>query len=335
MMIELGTERSVTMSQNRIDPEKKKNKRRKKKKKSLGFKISMGILGVLIFIIAIGGGYFYSLYNKMDKVEIDKSKLGIASKDAFKEYDNHESIKNIALYGIDAEEGQAGRSDSIMIATIDSAHNKVKVTSIMRDSYVNIPDHGMDKINHAYAFGGPTLALRTLNENFGLNVEDFVSVNFSSLPEIIDILGGITIDITEEEVSHIPGVSSTGPTLLTGNQALAYSRIRYASGGDYERTHRHRNVMSAVFNRALAASPTSYPSILNNILPLVQTNLSSGDFISLATKVAGLGNGNLEQERFPRDGDGAGDMSTGIYYLKFDIETVKKQMRDYIFADKK
>jgi len=321
MVIELGTERSVTMSQNRIDPEKKKNKRRKKKKKSLGFKISMGILGVLIFIIAIGGGYFYSLYNKMDKVEIDKSKLGIASKDAFKEYDNHDSIKNIALYGIDAEEGQAGRSDSIMIATIDPTHNKVKVTSIMRDSYVNIPDHGMDKINHAYAFG--------------LNVEDFVSVNFSSLPEIIDILGGITIDITEEEVSHIPGVSSTGPTLLTGKQALAYSRIRYASGGDYERTHRHRNVMSAVFNKALAASPTSYPSILNNILPLVQTNLSSGDFISLATKVAGLGNGKLEQERFPRDGDGAGDMSTGIYYLKFDIETVKKQMRDYIFADKK
>jgi polyisoprenyl-teichoic acid--peptidoglycan teichoic acid transferase len=331
MVIKLGIERSVPMSQNKFIP----NKKRKKKKRSLGFKVSIGILGVFIFIIAIGTGYFYSLYNKMDTVNIDKSDLSITPKEELKEYESHESIKNIVLYGIDADEGQAGRSDSIMIATIDPIHNKVKVTSIMRDSYVNIPDRGMDKINHAYAYGGAPLAIRTLNENFGLNIEDFISVNFSSLPQIIDILGGITIDITEEEVSHIPGVTSTGPTLLTGKQALAYSRIRYASGGDYERTHRHRNVMSAVFNKALASPPKSYPNILNNILPLVQTNLSSGDFISLATKVAGLGNGNLEQERFPRDGDATGDMSSGIYYLKFDIETVKKQMRDYIFDDKK
>lgn len=315
------------MSKNKINSNKKK--------KNLGFKISMVILATLIFIFAIGAGYAYSLFNKMDNVELNKSDLGIAPKEEFKDYENHESIKNIALFGIDAEEGQAGRSDSIMIATIDSAHNKVKITSIMRDSYVNIPDHSMDKINHAYAFGGPTLAIRTLNENFGLNIENFISVNFSSLPQIIDTLGGITIDITDEEISHIPGISSVGPTLLNGKQALAYSRIRYASGGDYERTHRHRNVMSAVFKKALEASPTSYPSMLNNILPLVQTNLSSGDFISLATKVASMGNGTLEQERFPRDGDAQGDSSSGVYYLKFDIETVKKQMKDYIFDDKK
>ncbi len=315
------------MSKNKINSNKRK--------KSLGFKISMAILGILIFIFAIGGGYAYSLFNKMDNVKLDKSDLGIAPKEEFEDYENHESITNIALFGIDAEEGQAGRSDSIMIATIDPIYNKVKITSIMRDSYVNIPDHGMDKINHAYAFGGPTLAIRTLNENFGLNIENFVSVNFSSLPQIIDTLGGITINITDEEISHIPGVSSAGPTLLNGEQALAYSRIRYASGGDYERTHRHRNVMSAVFKKALEASPTSYPSILNTILPLVQTNLSSGDFISLATKVASVGNGTLEQERFPRDGDAQGDSSSGIYYLKFDIETVKKQIKDYIFDDKK
>ena len=315
------------MSKNKINSNKKK--------KSLGFKISMVILGILIFIFAIGAGYAYSLFNKMDNVTLDKSDLGIPSKEEFKDYENHESIKNIALFGIDAEEGEAGRSDSIMIATIDPIHNKVKISSIMRDSYVNIPDHGMDKINHAYAFGGPTLAIRTLNENFGLNIENFVSVNFSSLPQIIDTLGGITINITDEEISHIPGVSSAGPTLLNGEQALAYSRIRYASGGDYERTHRHRNVMSAVFKKALEAPPTSYPSILNSILPLIQTNLSSGDFISLATKVASIGNGTLEQERFPRDGDAQGDSSSGVYYLKFDIETVKKQMKDYIFDDKK
>lgn len=323
------------MSKKRLSYTKKRNVEIEVKKKSLGFKISMVILVVLLIILSTWIGYTYSLYSKMDSVKLDKNDLGIPKKEEFNEYEDYGSIKNIALFGIDAEEGEAGRSDSIMIATIDSTHNKVKVTSIMRDSYVNIPDHGMDKINHAYAFGGPSLALRTLNENFGLDIENFVSVNFSSLPKIIDLLGGITIYISDEEISHIPGISSSGPTVLNGEQALAYSRIRYASGDDYERTHRHRNVMSAIFKKSLSSSPTSYPSILNNILPLVQTNLSPSDFISLATKVAGLGNGTLEQERFPRDGDGQGDMSTGVYYLKFDIETVKKQIRDYIFNDKK
>ncbi|MEG1256968.1 LCP family protein [Clostridium sp.] len=315
--------------------QKEENLKNKKKKKSLGFKIVMGILLVLLFLVAVSGGYGLSLINKLDNVKVDKKDLAISSKDEFEEYDGYKSIKNIALYGIDAEEGTAGRSDSIMIATIDPTHNKVKVTSIMRDSYVNIDGHGMDKINHAYAFGGPTLALKTLNENFGLNVDSFVSVNFSSLPEIIDLLGGVSIDITDEEVPHITGVNSAGPTVLTGSQALEYSRIRYASGGDYERTHRHRNVLSAVFNKALSSPVSSYPSMLNNLLPLVQTNLNTSDFLSLATKAAGVGTGTLEQERFPRDGFCEGQSINGVYYLTFDIETTKKQMKDYIFDDKK
>lgn len=209
------------MSKKRLNYTVKENIEIKVEKRSLGFKISMGIFVVLLIIIAICTVYAYSLYSKMDNVKLNKSNLGISKKEEFKEYESYESIKNIALFGIDAEDGEAGRSDSIMVATIDPLHNKVKVTSIMRDSYVNIADYGMDKINHAYAFGGPTLAIRTLNENFGLNIENFVSVNFSSLPQIIDILGGITIDITDEEISHIPGVSSTGPTVLKGKQSTS------------------------------------------------------------------------------------------------------------------
>ena len=98
-----------------------------------------------------------------------------------------------------------------------------------------------DKINHAYAFGGPQLAIKTLNENFNLNIEDFVAVNFDSLPEIIDMIGGVTVDITSEEVSHIPGISSAGTYNLNGAQALSYSRIRYATGGDYVRTRETKN----------------------------------------------------------------------------------------------
>ncbi|MDU7363107.1 LCP family protein [Clostridium sp.] len=324
----------------------KSKKRKKKKKKSLGFKIFIGFLCVLLAIAVVGGGYVIGLLNKMDNIKLNKDNLGIVE-DEFKEYENVNKIKNIALFGIDATDGETGRSDSIMIATLDPVHNKLKITSVMRDSYVYIDGHGQDKINHAYAFGGPELAIKTLNENFGLNIEDFVSVNFSSLPTIINILGGIDLEITEEELQYInsyvddinakdgtysPHISYAGVQHVDGIQALAYSRIRYTSGGDYERTQRHRTVLDALFNKLTSTSVASYNSLLNEVLPYVQTNLSAADILSLGTKVLGIGN-NLEQDRFPRDGYGEGSTINGVYYLTFDIETAKQQMRDYIFND--
>lgn len=324
----------------------KSRKRKKKKKKSLGFKIFIGFLCVILAMAVVGGGYVIGLLNKMDNVKLNKDNLGIVE-DEFKEYDNVNKIKNIALFGIDATDGETGRSDSIMVATLDPIHNKLKVTSIMRDSYVSIDGHGQDKINHAYAFGGPELSIKTLNENFGLNIEDFISVNFSSLPKIINILGGIDLQITDEELEYINGyiddinakdgtnsshIGYSGVQHVDGNQALAYSRIRYTSGGDYERTQRHRTVLDALFNKLTSTPVSSYNSLLNEVLPYVQTNLNATDILSLGTKVLGIGN-NLEQDRFPRDGYGEGAMIDGVYYLTFDKETVKKQMRDYIFND--
>ncbi|MPM03015.1 Transcriptional regulator LytR [bioreactor metagenome] len=325
----------------------KSRKRKKKKKKSLGFKIFIGFLCVILAIAIVGGGYVIGLLNKMDNVKLNKDNLGIVE-DEFKQYDNVNKIKNIALFGIDATDGETGRSDSIMVATLDPVHNKLKVTSIMRDSYVSIDGHGQDKINHAYAFGGPELSIKTLNENFGLNIEDFISVNFSSLPKIINILGGIDLQITDEELEYINGyiddinakdgtnsshIGYSGVQHVDGTQALAYSRIRYTSGGDYERTQRHRTVLDALFNKLTSTPVSSYNSLLNEVLPYVQTNLNATDILSLGTKVLGIGN-NLEQDRFPRDGYGEGAIINGVYYLTFDRETAKQQMRDYIFDDK-
>ena len=285
------------------------------------------LISILVVIAIIGtGGYFYihSKLNKMDKVEVDKSDLGI-SDELTSTYDKSKKITNIALFGVDAPDGETGRSDSIMIATIDSVHNKLKLTSIMRDSYVNIPGHGLDKINHAYAFGGPQLAIKTINENFGLNITDFMTVNFSSLPIIIDALGGVDISITDEEVPHIPGLSYAGTYTLTGEQALAYSRIRYAEGGDYKRTERQRTVLEGLFSKALSMPASSYMSTLDTVLPYIQTNMSSRDILSLGTKALTSFNGQLEQQRFPLDGYCEGAMIDGIYYLTFDAETTKQQ----------
>ncbi|MGL4109260.1 LCP family protein [Clostridium sp. LP20] len=318
---------------------------KERKKMALWKKVLLLITSILL-ILGVGSyAYISSVLGKMNNVEINKDNLDINT-----EIENTNNVKNIALFGIDASDGEAGRSDSIMILTIDKTHNKLKVTSIIRDSYVVIPDReGKDKINHAYAFGGPELAIRTLNKNFNLNIEDFVSVNFSSLPKLIDAVGGIELNITNDELkyinSYIDGVNKTNSTnsshittagkqKVDGTQALAYSRIRYTEGGDFERSHRHRTVLTALFNKFKSLSVASYPSILNDLLPLVDTNLSTSEILSLAMDVSSLSSNDLIQARFPKDNVGKGEMIGGVYYYVFDIDKTATEISNYIFEDK-
>ena len=318
-----------------------------------GKKITIWILSIVLVIIlgAVGGVYFYGnhLFNKLEKVEIDKDDIGITEEVEEKLSQYSDSIINIALFGVDAVDGEAGRSDSIMIATIDTVHKKLKLTSIMRDSYVAIDGHGNDKLNHAYAFGGPQLAIKTLNENFDLNIEDFASVNFETLPKIIDKLGGIELDIDEEELEYVngyiahlnningtsePAIESTGLQHVSGTQALAYCRIRYTSGGDYKRTERHREVLTKIFEKIETLPATSYPSLLLEVLPMVNTSLTYNEILDLGTEVLKLGDSSMELERFPLDEYCEGQMINGVYYLTFDKETTVEQLHSYIFEDK-
>nr|WP_275541704.1 LCP family protein [Clostridium perfringens] len=235
---------------------------------------------------------------------------------------------------MDAPKGKAGRSDAIMILTLDEEHKVMKLTSIMRDSYVDIPGHGDDKITHAYAFGGPELAMKTLNENFKVNVEDFMAVNFTSLPEIIDKLGGVKINIIPEEIHHISGITSPGEQVLNGEQALTYSRIRYATGGDYKRTERQRVVLEAVFEKLKATPTKEYPSLIDDFLPYIETNMSSMDMIKLATDAAPLVKENLETARFPLDGYCDGKMINEVWYLVYDRQATLNQIQEYIYDNK-
>ncbi|XZH36536.1 LCP family glycopolymer transferase [Clostridium perfringens] len=287
---------------------------------------------VILFLIGLGIGFYYinSKINKVQKVEINKENLSINEKKVKEE----KHIKNIALFGIDAPKGKAGRSDAIMILTLDEEHKVMKLTSIMRDSYVDIPGHGDDKITHAYAFGGPELAMKTLNENFKVNVEDFMAVNFTSLPEIIDKLGGVKINIIPEEIHHISGITSPGEQVLNGEQALTYSRIRYATGGDYKRTERQRVVLEAVFEKLKATPTKEYPSLIDDFLPYIETNMSSMDMIKLATDAAPLVKENLETARFPLDGYCDGKMINGVWYLVYDRQATLNQIQEYIYNNK-
>jgi len=202
----------------------------------------------------------------------------------------------------------------------------------MRDSYVNIPDKGMDKINHAYAFGGPELALRTLNSNFHLDIRNYATVNFTTLPKVIDVLGGISITVTGEEASKISGISSAGTYNLTGAQALDYTRIRKIDS-DFARAGRQRTVIEAIIKKMLKSSVTSYPGILSKVLPLVTTNLNSNDILGLAASVVTNGIKTIEQNRFPEESISSGQTIKGIYYYVFNREQTIHNMGKYIYLD--
>lgn len=297
---------------------------------SKGKIIKITFITIFFLFLGIVGLGMWSVSNfigKMEKIELDEKNLGDNE-------DVNKKMVNIALFGID-DEGEQGRSDSIMILTIDELHKKLKLTSIMRDSYVEIPGReGKDKINHAYAFGGAELAIKTLNQNFGLNIKDFMAVKMESLPVIIDKLDGVDINIQEDEVDFINGVDSPGVYNLNGEQALAYARIRYTDGGDARRTERQRNILNSIFEKLKLTPIEEYPSIISDFLPYIQTSLDTGRVISTAATFATLIPNGLEQARFPRDKDIENIEVDGIYYLDFNNEVVRDEIKNYIFEDK-
>ena len=280
---------------------------KKIKKLPKWIKIVLGIFLAIILAIAALSTYGYytvnNIVNKAEKIELKEDELGVVDEEELKQYDDYTEIVNIALFGIDSTDSTSGRSDSIIVATLDSIHNKLKLTSFMRDSYVNISSYGYDKLNHAYAYGGANLAINTLNTNFGLNITDFVAVDFASLPKIIDSFGGIDLTIREDEIqyinqyiSNINSIDGTNSPLITtpgvhhvdGAQALAYSRIRYTSGGDFERTERQRAVLTALFNKALNVPATEYLDIISNLVQYVTTNLNTNEILKLATNIGSM-----------------------------------------------
>lgn len=286
-------------------------RRYKRKKNKSFFKIFISAL-ILFTMLGILVAYGYNLLNKIDNVEIPKDDWSLGIKDDVVEDRN---VINIALFGLDANPNdEPSRSDSIMIASLDKVHKKIKLTSIMRDTYLYIPDHGNDKANHAYAFGGGELAVRTINQNFDMNIRDFVTIDFFGLEKIIDALGGIEVDVKANEVSYVnrgvrdanrlddsygSSISSSGPQILTGRQAVAYSRIRKTGDGDFERTERQRFVLEELIHMGLNAGITQYPNLLNTALPLVETSLDKKEILSLGSFVFTSGIDKVEKYRIP------------------------------------
>jgi polyisoprenyl-teichoic acid--peptidoglycan teichoic acid transferase len=348
----LFLKRGATMKDNnRKDDTRKDINNKKKKKRKKGIIISTIFLLLAIVSFVLGSLYFELNKIKNTKISQSNEDLGISkeTEERTKAEDPDGEIINIALFGIDRRsKNEASRSDALLIATIDKKSKKIKLSSIMRDLYVNIPGRGKDKITHAYAYGGPQLAIRTLNQNFQLDIKDYVTVDFFGLEKIINSLGGVSVNVKKEEVEEInfyikeqaalEGVSpstlkKSGVQNLNGIQAVAYSRIRHVGNGDYQRTERQKAVLTALFNKVQQGGITKYPAILSAVLPYTETSMSKGDLISLGTSVLTSGTKTLDQIRFPLDKHTKSQTIGGVYYLVSDLKTLANHMHGYIYED--
>ncbi len=278
--------------------------KRNKKKKNKGLRIFGKIVLVLIIILVILLGAVFAFLNsklgKMKKVNINEAELGISDQ----VNENLSEYRNIAIFGVDSRSDDYGignRSDCIIIASINNKTKEVKLISVYRDTYVQIEGHGLDKITHAYSYGEAPLAIKTLNKNLDLNIKEFVTVNFDSVSEAVDKLGGVQLSITSEEIKYINGyidetskvtgktskhITQPGTYTVDGVQAVAYSRIRYTAGGDYKRTERMRTVIEAMLAKLKTRSLGQINAFADAILPQVYTNITLGDIISLAPDIA-------------------------------------------------
>jgi LCP family protein required for cell wall assembly len=334
-------------------PKPTRHETKKKSKKKMIAIISVSLL-VLIGIAL----YMYFRVTNFNTVKIDQSDkaLGITQSPPQKsstvtktvEEPQREDIVNIALFGVDRRNmKERGRSDSMMIATVDFKHKKIKLTSLMRDMYTPIEGHGNTKLNHAYAYGGPELAIKTINQNLGTNIRDYVTVDFFTLEKIIDAIGGVQIDIKPQEVSYVNDtmretaniekkeivpIEIDGIQTLNGMQAVAYARIRHIDG-DFERTERQRRVLTAMLDKVQSEGKSAIPQLLLEVTPYIETTLTRSDLLSLGYDYFKQQPLTLEQQRFPMDGEWNSAIINGGWYMKVDWKTLKEEVSNYIYED--
>lgn len=281
-------------------------KHNEEKKKSKGLKIFLRVLLILLIIIVIIAGIAVGyVTNKLGKItveEIDETAIGINEETE----EQLSGYRNIALLGIDSradDYGVGNRSDCIIIASLDEKTKQIRLVSVYRDTYMQIEEKGkqvLDKVTHAYAYGGAQNTLKALNTNLDLNITEYVTVNFDAVIAAVDAMGGITIDIDSSEIEYIndyikstsqsSGISSSaitkaGSQTLDGVQAVAYSRIRYTAGGDYKRTERMRTVIEAMLNKAKTLSISQLNKLIDTVLPRVSTNISGAEILGLVPSI--------------------------------------------------
>lgn len=277
-----------------VQAAKMRKKRRNKRRK----RIFVLTAEVIILTFLLGTAYVMAKYDKIQRVEIDSENVTV-NEGAVKE-----GYTTVVLFGGDSREGQLGagtHADTIIIASIDNKTKEIRLVSIYRDTFLKQKDDKYNKANSAYFRGGPEEAISMLNENLDLDIEDYVTVDFKALVDTIDLMGGIEIDIQEEEVQYmneflqetadVAGteanfIEHAGEQKLDGAQAVTYARIRSTAGGDYKRTERQRLVIEKIFEKAVKTKISTINKIIDKVFEQVSTSFSLKEALGLAAGVA-------------------------------------------------
>ena len=241
---------------------------------------------------------------------------------------------NILLIGQDSREGESqARSDSMILCTLDREADRLTTTSFLRDLYLPIPGHGSNRINAAYSFGGMPLLEQTLEENFGITIDGAIEVDFQQFSGIIDMLGGVSIELRQDEAEFLNQETGSelteGTHTLTGHQALTYSRIRSLDrDGDFSRTSRQRKVLQALLEGFRNAKPSELLSLARQLLPMISTDLNQGQLLMLALEIAPQLSGlQMSSQRIPADGTFFDDTIDGMQVLVADLDAARQLLQ--------
>ena len=332
-----------TSERRRLALEEKRRAKKKKRRRRIG------ILVAEVIILSVLCVFAYATV-KMDKLDfnfLDEDKLEV--------YKDTGPYTNIALFGLDAREGESiesgVRSDSMMIASINNETNEVKVVSIFRDTLLKQQDGTFDKANAAYSYGGPQEAIALLNRNLDLDIKNYMSVDFKALSDVIDALGGMELELTAEEVVHMnnycvetsevtgkdyeriePEVAGTYH--LNGVQATSYARIRATAGGDYKRAERQRLVIEKIVEKAQKANLKTLDKIIDVVFPQVSTSFSSKDLIGIAANALSYQLGETQGFPYSIAYTDVVEGYEGSYVVPSDFDGDVKKLHEFLFNEK-
>lgn len=333
--------------------------KKEKKKWSAKKKIIVVIVIILLIILScVLGVYLYAKhklgymnYDAIDTNDLDVNSNLYNDVDTGLTKDEFSSVTNIVLFGSDSRNTadiSAGRSDTIMICSINPVKKSIKLISIPRDTYVTISGYGKTKINAAYAYGQEKLSIKTINSNFGLNLDKYVTVDFSGLINVINKIGGVTVTIDKDEMNYInenigtlqgygtvTKLTKYGKVTLTGEQALTHSRNRTTgAGNDFARADRQRQVVEAMMKKVSTMSYDKVLKLSDTVLKDIRTNITSDQILALLAKLYSDKDSyvkNVISAQVPSTTYSKGQYISGIYYFVADMTKAKQDFVDYMY----
>ena len=325
---------------------------KKKKNQTLGIALVVAEIAVALVLIFVAYQVFFKVdVTKVGKVNMNEEVISQSINEGVADNQQMVGYTNIALFGVDSREGELTkktRSDTIIIASINNANGDIKLCSVYRDTYLNLSNDEYTKCNAAYAEGGPEQAISMLNMNLDMDIEDFITIGFRGLTDVVNALGGVPIEITDAEISHLNNyqatmatelkmdytpVTSAGLQTLNGLQATAYCRIRYTAGDDFKRAERQRNVLIACLDKAKGMSYSQLEDVANKAFGETYTSLDLEEILALLKNIANyeiVDNNGFPEESMRATGTIG---KKGSCVVAVDLESNVKWLHQFLFED--